>query len=153
VGSANSPAIACRIGNSFLRQLREQSSTFRGKALENTWRAALAGEAVDPALGYGRVEIGEDGSPVALIWGMVNDFMIHAPTKAKCFRAFSKFMEHTVRLGFICQKVKTSPPAQVQKFCGMIYDTCKHPCIRIPAAKVSRAIATLNFVARQNVRN
>jgi hypothetical protein len=152
MGSANSPAIACRIGNSCLRQLRERSSIFRGKATENTWRAALAGESVDAKQGYGRVEIGEDGLPVAQIWGMVDDFLVHAPTKKKCYQAFSAFMDHTVRLGLICQKVKTSPPAQVQKFCGMLYDTTSHPCIRIPDAKVSRSLATIEFVERQNLR-
>jgi hypothetical protein len=100
----------------------------------------------------GRVELGLDGLPVARIWGMVDDFMIHAPTKSKCFQAFSEFMDHTVRLGFICQKVKTSPPAQVQKFSGMLYDSSSHPCIRIPESKVSRSLATLEFVIRQNQR-
>jgi hypothetical protein len=152
MGSANSPAIACRIGNSCLRQLREHSATFRGKAIENTWRSALAGGPVDGTHGMGRVAIGDDGLPVAQIWGMVDNFLIHAPTRAKCFKAFSEFMDHTVRLGFICQKVKTSPPAQVQKFCGMLYDTQSHPCIRIPEAKVSRSLATLEFVIRQNHR-
>jgi hypothetical protein len=112
----------------------------------------LAGEPADPSRGYGRVEIGEDGLPVALIWGMVDDFLVHAPTKTKCYAAFSEFMDHTMRLGFICQKVKTSPPAQVQKFCGMLCDTTKHPCIRIPDAKVSRSLATIEYVERQNLQ-
>jgi hypothetical protein len=38
---------------------------------------------------------------------MVDGFLIHAPTKRKCFKAFSEFMDHTVRLGFICQQAKT----------------------------------------------
>jgi hypothetical protein len=151
MGSANSPAIACRIGNSCLRQLRERSDTFRGHATENTWRAALAGDSVKADHGYGRVELGANGLPVAQIWGMVDDFLVHAPTKEKCYQAFSEFMDHTVCLGFICQKVKTSPPAQIQKFCGMLYDTTGHPCIRIPDAKVSRSLATIEFVERQNL--
>jgi hypothetical protein len=60
-------------------------------------------------------------------------------------------MDHTVHLGFICQKVKTSPPAQVQKFCGMLYDTITHPCIQIPEAKVSCSLATIELVKCQNL--
>jgi hypothetical protein len=153
MGSSNSPAVACRIGNSCLRQLKDRSSTFHGKAEENTWKELLAGEQVTPDHGYGRVEIGTDGLPVALIWGMVDDFLVHAPTKEKCYRAFSEFMDNTVRLGLICQKVKTSPPAQVQKFCGMLYDSTGHPCIRLPDAKVSRSLATIAFVERQNLQS
>jgi hypothetical protein len=77
---------------------------------------------------------------------MVDDFLIHAPTRSKCVTAFNEFMDMTVRLGFICQKVKTSPPAQVQKFCGFLYDTSGEPTLLIPAAKVSRAKATLAYL-------
>ena len=41
-------------------------------------------------------------------------------------------MDTALRLGLICQPVKTKPPGQVQKFCGMIYDTRGSPCMRIP---------------------
>jgi hypothetical protein len=152
MGAANSPAIACRIGNSSLRQLRENSDTFSGEIRENTWRAQLDGEKIEPRWGHGRVEIGPDGLPIALVWGMVDDFLIHAPTKGKCFKAFSEFMDHTVRLGFICQKAKTSPPAQEQKFCGMLYDTNKVPCIRVIKSKVSRSTATINYAIRESQR-
>jgi hypothetical protein len=56
--------------------------------------------------------MGSDGLPAALIWVMVDDYLIHAPTKRKCREAFTVFMNHMVRLGFICQCVKTGPPAQ-----------------------------------------
>jgi hypothetical protein len=152
MGAANSPAIACRIGNSSLRQLRENSTTYSGEIRENTWRAQLNGERIEPRWGHGRVEIGSDGVPIALVWGMVDDFLIHAPTKHKCFKAFSEFMDHTVRLGFICQKAKTSPPAQEQKFCGMLYDTNKVPCVRVVQSKVSRSTATIKYTIRQSLR-
>jgi hypothetical protein len=143
--ASNSPAISCRIGNSSLRQLREQSGTFSGQIQENTWRARLVGEPTEPRWGHGLIEIGADGLPVALIWGMVGDFLVHGPTKHKCFQVFSEFMNHTVGLGFICQKAKTSPPDQVQKFCGMMYDSVEVPCVRIMEAKVSHSLATINF--------
>jgi hypothetical protein len=61
-------------------------------------------------------------------------------------------MDYMLRLGFICQKVKTSPPAQVQKFCGLLFDTQGTPNLRIPKAKVSRSLATLDFVIKMNAR-
>jgi hypothetical protein len=53
MGTANSPAIACRINNSALRQLRIESPLFHGQVRENTWRTKLAGEPYDPHLGHG----------------------------------------------------------------------------------------------------
>jgi hypothetical protein len=41
------------------------------------------------------------------------------------------------------QCVKTSPPAQRHKFCGMILDTSKIPTLLIPSAKIPRARATI----------
>jgi hypothetical protein len=152
MGSASSPSIACRMGNSAIRQLKSESKTFSGSAIENTWRKALSGETYDQRLGHGRVYKGEDGLPAALIWVMVDDFMIHAPTKKKCFQAFSEFMDYSVRLGIICQRVKTKPPAQKQIFCGMEYDTSETATLRIPEEKVSRGIATIEFLIQQNKR-
>jgi len=137
MGSASSPSIACRMGNSAIRQLKTESQTFSGKPVENTWRKALSGGSYDQRLGHGRTYIGEDGLPAALIWVMVDDFMVHAPTKRKCFQAFSEFMDYSVRLGIICQRIKTKPPAQKQIFCGMEYDTSEAPTLRIPEEKVS----------------
>ena len=36
MGSSNSPAIACRIGNSFLRKLRDECDAFQGVPVENS---------------------------------------------------------------------------------------------------------------------
>jgi hypothetical protein len=137
MGTANSPAIACRINNGALRQLREESELFQGKVVENTWRSTLEGLPYNEKVGHGRSLIGQDGDPSALIWAMIDDYLIHAPTYKKCCAAFSEFMDYMVRLGFICQKVKTSPPKQVQKFCGMLFDTTEVPTIKIPKEKVS----------------
>jgi hypothetical protein len=83
---------------------------------------------------------------------MVDDYFIHAPTKRKCCEAFTVFMNHMVRLGFICQCVKTSPPAQQQKFCGMIFDTTKIPTLLIPEATVFRARATIACIQELDQR-
>jgi hypothetical protein len=123
MGTSNSPAIACRINNGALRQLRVESPRFDGSVRENTWRTKLKGEKYDPRLGHGRILMSPDGLPTSRIWVMVDDYFIHIPTKQKCWEAFGEFMDYMLRLGFICQKVKTSPPAQVQKSCGLLFDT------------------------------
>jgi hypothetical protein len=152
MGGGNSPAIACRLSNSAIRLLREQSPAFQGKVVENTWRKTLEGHAYRPEWGHGRVRIGADGLPACLIWGMVDDFQTHGPTKSKCGAGFSAFMDLTVQLGLICQRIKTCAPAQDQKFCGLVYDTKAVPKVVLPDSKVSRARATLAYVVRQNAR-
>jgi hypothetical protein len=153
MGAANSPAIACRINNGALRQLRKEAAIFQGDVVENTWRSTLAGEPYDKQASHGRNYMGKDGQYAALIWAMVDDYLIHAPTKTKCCEAFSTFMDYMVRLGFICQKIKTSPPAQIQKYCGMIFDTTGVPTIHIPEEKVSRSLATIAFVKAINAKS
>jgi hypothetical protein len=150
MGSASSPSIACRMGNSIMRLLKTESPTFQGTPIENTWRNSLGGKGYDQRLGHGRVYMGKDDLPAALIWGMVDDFFVHGPTKEKCGKAFSEFMDLTVRIGIICQRVKTKPPAQQQIFCGMDYDTRGVPTLRIPEEKVSRGLATIEYIIRQN---
>ena len=82
----------------------------------------------------------------ALIWAFVDDFKLHAPTKAKLIVALNAFMDLALRLGFICQEVKTKPPAQVQKYCGFIYDTTGIPTLRIPDDKKDRGLAMIRFL-------
>jgi hypothetical protein len=150
MGTTNSPAIACRLGNSGVRKLRDGNPTFRGRVIENTWQNTLTGTTYQAGVGHGRVELQEDGTPVALIFSMVDDFLVHGHDKETTMRAFTEFMNHSVCLGFICQHIKTSPPAQKQKFCGMIYDTIGVPIHRIPETKVTRGRATVDYLNRAN---
>jgi hypothetical protein len=53
-----------------------------------------------------------------------------------------------VLLGLICHPTKLKPPAQIQKFCGFLYDSEGNPKLRIPDNKVVRAIALLEFLMR-----
>ena len=79
---------------------------------------------------------------------MVDDFLIHAHSKEAFDEAFKVFLDHMVRVGFICQVAKTNPPAQSQKFCGLIFNTERHPYITIPPEKLSRSIATIHFIKK-----
>jgi hypothetical protein len=152
MGSSNSPAISCRVTNGGIRTIRERESLFQGDIQLNTWATKMSDGTYDVRLGHGRVVMGADGLPAALIWVMVDDFLIHAPTRRKCNQAFSLFMDNMVRMGFICQRVKTSPPSQEQKFCGLIFDTRSTPTMRIPMAKISRTLATLARIRELNDR-
>jgi hypothetical protein len=81
---------------------------------------------------------------------MVDDLLVHGVNKEQTGRAFSVFMDHSVKLGFIYQPLKTSPPARRQKFCGKIYDTTGVPKLIIPEAKCSRGLASIDCLQRMN---
>jgi hypothetical protein len=146
MGSANSPAIACRLGDSGLRLLRAESPLFQGQAVENSWRQGFRGHPYNPRYGHGRVIVGEDGEPAALLFAHVDDYFIHGPSLRKTCLAFNAFMDQSVRLGIICRETKTRPPAQQQKFCGFIYDTRGTPRLVIPNDKVSKALASIQYL-------
>jgi hypothetical protein len=146
MGSSNSPALSCRYGLGMLRLLAEREPAFQGVIRENGWRSRLMTGQHDPRLGSGLVRIGDDGLPAALIWVFVDDFKIHAPTKRKLIRALNAFMDLSLRLGFICQKVKTKPPAQSQKYCGFVFDTTGVPTLQLPEDKRSRGLAIIGFL-------
>ena len=148
MGSSNSPAISCRIGNGFLRVLRSECSAFQGVPSENSWRVRLGGGLHHTGKGHGRVLIGEDGLPACHVWAHVDDYLIHGPTKKKTCQAFAAFMDLSVRMGFIVQPAKTSPPAQVQLYCGFEYDTSSRPILRIPHAKQQRSIASIDYLQK-----
>jgi len=146
MGSSQSPSLACRYGLSMLRRLAEQEAVFQGHIHENGWRRRLQDGTHHPAHGTGLIRIGNDGLPVALVWAFVDDFKIHAPTRAKLIVALNAFMDLALRLGLVCQKVKTKPPAQVHKYCGFIYDTTGIPTLRILTEKRSRGLAMIHFL-------
>jgi hypothetical protein len=67
MGGANSPAIACRYGLSFIRMLKERFDTFQGDPKVNCWWTGFSEEGYDPDLGYGFNLIGKDGGAVK-VW-------------------------------------------------------------------------------------
>jgi hypothetical protein len=112
----------------------------QGDVLINDWKVALEGSAFDPKLGIVRFLIGSDGIPVFVIWIHVDDIFSHGPTRAKCTSALKKILDLTVLVGLICHPTKLKPPAQIQKFCGFLYDSVGTPKLRIPDNKVIRAL-------------
>lgn len=147
MGSVNSPSISCRIGEGILDMLRQESSVFRvHHREENTWRTALQHGSYRSKLNHGYVSFQANGLPIAQVYAFVDDFFIHAATWEDGCEAMTCFMNLMVRLGLICQKVKTSPPSQRQKYCGFIYDTRKTPTLIIPPNKISRCLASADFL-------
>lgn len=147
MGSVNSPSIACRIGEGIMDLLRRESSLFRVASYqENTWRQALSQRTYQPQLGHGYVGFQASGKPVALVYGFVDDFKIHGVDQADCCQAMTAFMDLMVRLGLICQKAKTSPPQQIQKYCGFLYNTIGTPTLHVPPNKISRCVASAEFL-------
>jgi hypothetical protein len=120
----------------------------QGELLINDWKVALEGDVFDPKLRIGRVLIGSDGLPVCLMGVHVDDIFLHGPTRAKCTSALKKILDLTVLVGLICHPTKLKPPAQIQKFCGFLYDSVGTPELIIPDNKVVRALALLKFLMR-----
>ena len=146
MGASNSPAIACRVGSAILRRMALDDENFSGSVTHNTIGARLMGDTFNPHWGTGQVTIGPDGSPVSLVFSHVDDFLIHSTSQRRCRLALEAVMDLTVRLGLICQPCKTSPPAQVQKYTGFLFDTREIPCLRIPESKRQRALATIAYL-------
>jgi hypothetical protein len=62
--------------------------------------------------------------------------------------ALKNILDLTVLVGLICHPTIHRPPAQIQKFCGFLYDSVGTPKLRIPDNKVIRALALLEFLTR-----
>jgi hypothetical protein len=153
MGSASSPAISCRITNGGMRTIRATEPVFQGDIEINTWATAMKDGSYEPRKGHGRVLMGADGLPAALIWVMVDDYLIHAPTSqaevsARIFGLYGSYGPPRIHMS-----MSQDPPSQLQKFCGMLFNTtCVPKKMIIPPEKVSRAVATIARVRDLNSR-
>ena len=147
MGTGSSPAIAGRFGAGFLRRLRTRHpDLFIGSPSENTWRRKVSDGLYDSSLGHGLVSLSPDLTPVALVFGFVDDFFIHGPTYEKCAAALNCFMDFAVECGMLCNPAKCHPPSQQAKYCGFIFDTTDVPTLRVPQNKRSRARAMVEYL-------
>jgi hypothetical protein len=152
MGSSNSPAASGRFGASFIRTILESFPEFHGSVCDNDFTTILNGRAFNPCAGIGRIKMGIDGLPACNVWLHVDDLLLHGPTHHKVGSAMSNILDLTVRLGFICNPTKLTPPSQSVKYCGFLYDTSTFPRLQIPKDKVSRSIALIDYVIRANHR-
>lgn len=146
MGSTNSPGASGRFGAAFLREVIDTNPDFQGLPMDNNMASHLRGLGYDPSLGIGRILIGKDGRPALLLWIHVDDVFLHGPTEDKVNAGMTHLLDTAVRLGLICQPSKTSPPGQVQKFCGFVYDTTGLPAVEVPPEKISKALAMTDYV-------
>ena len=146
MGSRNSPAAACRFGSGFLCKVTCTHPSFQGTPRLNDFTPTLLGEKIDSSLGSGRVEVGRDGLGKNLLFMHIDDVFLHDPTYEKTAEGLTHVMNTALRLGLICQPVKTQPPRQWQKYCGFIYDTRSIPTMHIPLAKYTHAQALVTYL-------
>ena len=145
MGSGNSPAIACRIGQGFLRMLRARYSCFQGTGSANCYWTGFRELGYDPEKGYGFVMENQEGL-VVKVWGFVDDFLIHGPNLKVTEQALHLFLDTACQVGFLCHPKKCTAPSQVVKYIGFIFDTYQHPTIRIPIAKRERAASIVEHL-------
>jgi hypothetical protein len=146
MGAGSSPCLAGRYGLSFLRLLRERCALFQGEPRANCYWTGFSEQGYDPRLGYGFILESADGSPAVKIWVWVDDFIIHGPTFEKTTAALKFFLDTTVKCGMLCHPKKLTPPAQIVKYCGFLFDTVSIPCLRIPVLKGERALAIVQYL-------
>ena len=152
MGTRASPSVACRFGAGFLRAVVEGHSSFQGDPLQNDFASDLQGQKYNSSLGTGRVELDAEGLGSNLLFMHVDDIFLHGPTLTKLIDGLNHLMNTALRLGLICQPVKTKPPRQWQKYCGFIYDTRSTPRMYIPTAKYTRAKALVDYVLEDRHR-
>jgi hypothetical protein len=153
MGAANSPSLAGRYGTSFLRLLRSDCPLFQGTPTQYTWWASFNGsKKYDPDVGQGRVLIGDDGLPAVLLWSHCNDFFIHGPTKEKTTAALIAFLNKAVDVGMLCHPGKLTPPAQLVKYTGLIFNTTTEPKLLVPEDKQTKSLAMINYAQRNHLR-
>eukprot|EP00956_Cyclotella_meneghiniana_P001836 scaffold2011_cov26-Cyclotella_meneghiniana.AAC.6 len=146
MGGGNSPGVACRGGEAFLRLVRESHHLFRGTASANCWcwTGFQNDGGYDPRKGYGYNLTNHHGLVVKL-WGFVDDFIKHAPNRRLVHLARMFFLDVACRFGFLCLPTKCPPPGQQVKFIGFEFDTRLFPTLHIPLAKRERSLRSQLF--------
>jgi hypothetical protein len=75
---------------------------------------------------YGFVLTTKYGPAVQIgVW--VDDFLLQGPTHAKMLIALEYFLDTTVKIGMLCHPKKLTPPAQIVKYCGSLFDNTGNP--------------------------
>jgi hypothetical protein len=146
MGSSQSPAASGCFGAAFVRMVREQCPQFQGLLMQNDLVTLLQGPTVDLILGMGWILIDANCIPACHIYLHVDGILFSGPNYYKTCAALDWILDCTVRVGLICQPVKTKPPSQIQKSYGFIYYCTGMPTISIPEDKLTRARAQIQLV-------
>jgi hypothetical protein len=84
--------------------------------------------------------------PAVKTWVWVDNFILHGPTEEETTAALHYFLDTTVDIGMLCHPKKLTPPCQVVKYCGFLFDTTNIPCLCIPITKRKRALAIVKHL-------
>jgi hypothetical protein len=153
MGAGSSPALGGRYGAAFLRSVREQCASYRGKPDHNTWWGRYSSRRdFDMRVGHGRTQFADNGEPSALVFGHCDDFLGHAATEEKSRRSLTEFLDCAICFGLLFNPGKLTPPCKVVKYTGLYFDTRGVPTIRIPAEKRSKALAMIDYIITQSQR-
>jgi hypothetical protein len=152
MGLSSSPSLANRYVSSVLWLLHDTSVIIQGKSYCNTrWKAFAGNQPFNPKLGHGMVLIGDDCLSAALIWAHYDDFLIHGPTCAKCTTTLTAFMDYVVGVGLLYHPGKLTPPSQVVKYTGFLFDTRGVPTLGVTEYKIDKSVAMINYaIAHRN---
>ena len=136
MGTRQSPAAACKFGNGFLRTVMNTHPAFQGHPCQNDFASDLQGTPFDPLKGNGRVLMGADGHPSVLLFMHVDDILVHGPNQEKTVLGLNHLMDTALRLGLICQPVKTKAPRQWQKILRVHLRHSTNPLFVCPSWEV-----------------
>jgi hypothetical protein len=152
MGASNSPAASGRFGAALLRLILTTIPEFTGAPVLNGCVASFLGHGSHPTGGTGRILLDQTGSLACQAWLHVDDLLIHGPSYEKLCAALTKLFDLLLRLGLICNPTKITPPSQIVKYCGFLYDTTHFPLLQIPETKISKAVAIIDYVTRASSR-
>jgi hypothetical protein len=149
MGTHNLPGASGQFGNAFVCMLKEGCLRFQRQASHKNFLCHLAGKPFDPDLGTGCLKFTSDGDPCCCrVWIHVDNILLHGATMNAVSESLDFAINLALELVLVCQPAKMSPPAQMQKFGGFLYDTQEIPVQKVPTKKVSRAFALLSCVLR-----
>ena len=95
MGSSSSPTFASRVGDSFLRLLRQKFGIFSGVGTANFFLSSFKELGYDPDRGYGFILTNQQGVAVKLC-GFVDDYLIHGEYLALCSQGLTLFLDFAV---------------------------------------------------------
>ena len=145
MGSSSSPAFASRVGNSFLRRLRQKFSIFSGVGTANCFWTSFEELGYDPKRGYGFVLKNKQGLAVKL-WGFVDDFLMHGETLELCSTALKMFLNFAVDCGFLAHPNKLILSSQQVKYIRSLFNSVHQPTIIIPKPKRERSLVIVEHL-------
>ena len=152
MGSSSSPVFASRVGNSFLRRLRQKFGIFSGVGAANCFWSSFEELGHDPDRGYGFILTNQQGMAVKL-WGFVDDFLIHGESLELCSQGFTLFLDFAVDCGFLAHPDKLIRLSQQVKYVGFLLNTVRQPTILIPKPKREQALAMVEHFCTRLVNS